>query len=101
MHLERIINMKKFNLENNEFELIKDYKDGFDLEELTNRYTDYFNDYDYILGDWAYGKLRLKGFCNKENKLLNDINDYSNIDDYIKNGCAYDCKYFIIEKQVK
>ena len=90
--------MKKIILEGTNYTLEKNYKDGFDLEELTNKYTDYFKDYDYILGDWAYNKLRLKGFCNKENSLFNEINDYSTIDIYIKENCAYECKYFIIKK---
>lgn len=90
--------MKKIILDNIEYKLEKNYKDGFELEELINRYTDYFKDYDYILGDWAYNKLRLKGFCNKENSLFNEINDYSKIDNYIKENCAYQCKYFIIKK---
>lgn len=90
--------MKKIILDENEYTLEKNYKEGFDLQELTNRYTEYFKDYDYILGDWAYNKLRLKGFCNKENNLFNSINDYNNIDDYIKECCAYECKYFIIKK---
>lgn len=90
--------MKKVILENNEYNLIEDYKDAFDLEALTQRYTSYFEEYDYILGDFAYGKLRLKGFCKKENKLFKNINDFSKIKDYIKENCAYDCKYFILEK---
>ncbi len=90
--------MKKIVLEENKYEVIKDYKSGFDAEQLTLRYTDYFKDYDYILGDWAYGKLRLKGFCNKDNALFNSINDYNSIDTYIKENCAYDCRYFIIKK---
>ena len=28
-------------------------------------------------------------------------NDYSKIDDYIKNNCAYDCRYFIIKRVVE
>lgn len=91
--------MKKIILQDKEYELIKEYKDGFNLEELTTKYTDYFIDYDYILGDWAYGKLRLKGFCDKDNPLYNDINNYDIIDNYIKENCAYDCKYFIIKKK--
>lgn len=90
--------MKTITLNNQKYELIKEYKNGFNQEELTSRYTDYFDDYDYILGDYAYNKLRLKGFCDKDNKLFKDINDYSKIDDYISNSCAYDCKYFIIKK---
>lgn len=90
--------MKKIILENIEYKLYKDYKNGYDEESLKNKYTDYFYDYDFILGDWSYGKLRLKGFCKENNEKLNDINNFNNIDEYIKNQCAYDCRYFIIEK---
>lgn len=88
----------KITLNSLEFKLINNYKDGFDREELENKITDYFNDYDYIVGDWSYGKLRLKGFCNKKNPKLSDINDYSNLDNYIKKQCSYDCRYFVLEK---
>lgn len=87
-------------IKNTKFEIIKNYKNGLDKTELEKRYTDYFDDYDYILGDWSYGKLRLKGFCSKQNKKLNKINDYNTIDEYIKDNCAYDCKYFILKKHV-
>ena len=90
--------MKKIKLEDKEYELVKEYKDGLDVETLTEKYTEYFEEYDYILGDWAYGKLRLKGFCEKSNPLYNGINDYEIIDKYIKENCAYECKYFIIKK---
>ena len=81
-----------------EYEVIKDYKDAFNKEEIEKLYFEFFKDYDYILGDYAYDKLRLKGFCDKDNSLFNDINDYSKIDDYIKDECAYECKHFILKK---
>ena len=90
--------MKKIKVNDKDYEVIENYKDGLDTEALTEYLTDYFDNYDYIFGDWAYGKLRLKGFCDKQNKLRNNINDYSNIKDYIKNYCAYDCRYFIIKR---
>lgn len=89
---------KIITLENNRYKLIKNYKDGFNSEEITSKYTDYFEDYDYIVGDYAYSKLRLKGFCNKKNKRYKKFNDFSLVDDYIKNDCAYECAYFILEK---
>lgn len=92
--------MKKYIYNDIEYELIKDYKGGFDNEEVKEKLTDFFIEYDYILGDWAYGKLRLKGFNNKENKNYKKINDKDTIDDYIKNHCAYDCRYFILKKIV-
>ena len=62
------------------------------------KYTSFFEEYDYIVGDIAYSKLRLKGFTKKDNKINNKINDYGTLDNYLKNNCAYDCKYFILEK---
>lgn len=90
--------MKKININEFEFEVIKDYNDAIDISELESKFTEYFYEYDYIVGDWAYSKLRLKGFYEDNNKLAKDINSISNVDNYIKNYCAYGCKYFILKK---
>ena len=88
-------------IENNEYELIENYKNGFDISKVKELFTDYFENYDYILGDWSYGKLRLKGFCDKSNKMCNRINDIKFKDNYIKELCSYDCSYFILKKVKK
>ena len=89
---------KMIKINNTDYEVIKDYKDAIDIPLITEMYTEYFEGYDYLFGDWSYGKLRLKGFCDKNNKLNNKINSYETIDDYIKNYCSYECKYFILKK---
>jgi len=86
-------------IENNKYELIENYRDCFDLEEFREKYNKYFKDYDYIVGDIAYSKLRLKGFCDKKNKLYNKINDIEDLSNYIKQNCAYDCKYFVLKRK--
>lgn len=88
----------KYTFDNNQYELIKNYKDGFSEEEVREKYTDYFYNYDYIVGDIAYGKLRLKGFYDEKNKKVNKINNYKNLDTYLKSNCATDCKYFVLKK---
>ena len=85
-------------VENNKYKLIKDYKNGFDLDEFVNHYTDFFEDYDYLVGDIAYNKLRLKGFYDEKNKKAKDINNYKNLDKYLEEYCATDCKYYILKK---
>ena len=86
--------MKFIEVENNKYELINNYKDGFDLNEFTSHYTDFFSDYDYIVGDIAYGKLRLKGFYEETNKKAKNINNYK----YLTDNCAVDCKYFVLKR---
>ena len=86
-------------VEKNKYKLIKDYRDAFDEDTFKEKYTNYFENFDYIVGDIAYSKLRLKGFNKKENKFCNKYNDYSNVEKYLKENCAFDCKYFILEKQ--
>ena len=88
-------------VEKNKYKLIKEYREGFDKDLFLEKYTSFFDEYDYIVGDIAYSKLRLKGFTKKENKINNKINDYSNLDKYLKENCAFDCKYFILEKVVE
>ena len=79
-----------------EYEIIKDERDSFNKEDFLNRYTDYFEPYDYIVGDYAYGKLRLKGFYNDNNKNATAINKISYMDEYVRDYCAYNCKYFLL-----
>ena len=90
--------MKKIILDNIEYELIEDNGDCFSDSEIREKYTDYFYEFDYILGDYAYNKLRLKGFCDKNNKRYNKINDYGSKDKYLKELCAYKCKFFVLKK---
>ena len=45
MNLERNMTIK---IEDNEYKLIKNYRDGYDEELFKEKYTSYFESYDYI-----------------------------------------------------
>ena len=83
---------------NVKYEVIKNVKDALNIPELSEKLTDYFDNFDYIVGDCAYDKLRLKGFNEKTNKNFKPINDYSKLEEYVSKYCAYGCKYFVISK---
>ena len=68
--------MNEINIEDKTYELLTNYKEAFNEEEFKEKYTDYFYDYDYIVGDIAYNKLRLKGFYDAKNKKVNKINNF-------------------------
>lgn len=90
--------MKKIIINKVKYNILEDTDGIVDADVLSEYITDYFDSFDYILGDMAYGKIRLKGFNKKENPNFNSYNDFSKIKDYIANKCAFGCKYFIIEK---
>lgn len=91
--------MKIIKIEDKEYEIITNYKNGYSEEAFLNRCTDYFYDFDYIVGDWAYGKLRLKGFYDKKNNKCKDINNFDNLENYLKENCAFDCAYFVAKRK--
>lgn len=91
--------MKKIIINNSEYELIKDIKDAFDETEFREKCTDYFYDYDYIVGDYAYNKLRLKGFYDSSNPKVKELNDIKHLDTYINEYCAYGCRYYVLRKK--
>ena len=92
--------MKNKNIEINgkTYELIKDEDKCFDLDMVKEKVTDYFDDYDYIFGDFAYGKVRLKGYYDSKNKKAKKINDIKYLEEYIKNYCCYGAKTFLLKK---
>ncbi len=90
--------MENIEINNVKYKVIENYKDTLDVDDLKEKITDYYDLFDYIVGDVAYGKVRLKGFNNKSNKNYKPINDYAKVQDYLKNYCATNCGYFIIMK---
>ena len=93
--------MEQIIIDNKKYKVIKNYKDAIDISDLEGKITNYYDNFDYIVGDYAYGKVRLKGFNDKKNKNFKTINDYAKVDDYIKNCCAYECRYFILKKVIE
>ena len=89
---------KEYEFESNKYIISKGDKESFDYEIVKDLFTDYFSSFDYVFGDIAYNKLRLKGFCKKSNKRFNKTNDIKLLEDYIDNYCAYNSKWFLLEK---
>ncbi len=90
--------MKKILIHNREYELVRNEGDCFDLDLITEKMTDYFDDYDYVFGDFAYEKVRLKGFYDSKNKKAKKLNDIQYLEEYIRNYCSYGAKVFLLKK---
>jgi len=89
--------MKKIEINNIEYEIVQN-DDCINKEELSEKITDYFDNYDYIFGDYSYGKIRLKGYYESTNKKAKSINDIKSLEEYKKEYCSYGAKTFLIRK---
>ena len=90
--------MKNVEINGKKYELVKNEKDCFSIDDVLEKITDYFDSFDYIFGDYAYEKVRLKGFYESNNSKATEINNIKMLDDYIENYCSYGAKYFLLKK---
>ncbi len=77
------------------FEILKDYREAFDLVKFQERYVDVaFDKYTYIVGDMSSEILRLKGF----NTDAKSKNGFKRIPDYLNESCSFNCAYYILKR---
>ena len=80
------------------YELIANEKEGYQEDAFLARYSDILVKYDYIVGDWGYGQLRLKGFYDDKNQKSTFDTKISTLQDYLYEYCNFGCAYFIVKK---
>lgn len=83
------------------FEVIKDDQKSFDEERFAARYSEILDKYDFIVGDYGYEQLRLKGFYYDSNKKSDANKRFSSIQDYLLEYCNFGCKYFVLRRLSK
>ncbi|MTH53871.1 DUF1027 domain-containing protein [Bacillus mangrovi] len=88
-------------VQNIHYEICKDERDGFNEEAFKARYSDILNKYDYIVGDWGYGQLRLKGFFDDQNQKASYDTKISTLDEYLYEYCNFGCAYFVLKRTRK
>lgn len=81
-----------------QFRLVANHREGFDAQKLGERYSDVLSRYDYIVGDWGYEQLRLKGFFRADNRRAHPDQRIDSLEDYLYEYCNFGCAYFVIER---
>ena len=77
------------------YELIKNFKDAFNLATFEEDYIEEcYDKYPYIVGDLSDGLLRIKGFSTDSKSP----NFFKNIDKYITESCAFEAPYFVLKR---
>ncbi|MDC3417872.1 YutD family protein [Aquibacillus salsiterrae] len=85
-------------IQGNKYELVAEVKNGFQIEAFKERYSEILTKYDFILGDWGYEQLRLKGFYDDQNPKASFDTKISTLDDYLYEYCNFGCAYFVVRR---
>ncbi len=75
--------------EHGKFELVKNHREAFELKPFNDRYVDYLDKYEYIVGDYSAEMLRLKGFTEKQKDTIFD---------YLMESTVPNAPYFILKR---
>lgn len=81
-----------------QYRLVANYREGFDADKLGERYSDVLSRYDYIVGDWGYDQLRLKGFFKEDDRKAHPDQRIDTLEDYLYEFCNFGCAYFVIQR---
>lgn len=93
-----LIDAENFLIGDRPYRIVQDYRDAFDPERLGERYSEVLSRYDYIVADWGYEQLRLKGFFSDENRKVPVEMRIGTLEDYLYEFCNFGCSYFVIER---
>lgn len=80
------------------YEVMEENRDGWNPEAFKERYSDILDKYDYIVGDWGYGQLRLRGFYTDLNRKVPFEQRIAALDEYLHEFCNFGCPYFVLRK---
>ena len=92
------INETDFMIGQRQYKLVYDHREGFDAEKLGERFSEVLARYDYIVGDWGYEQLRLKGFFSADDKKAQPEQRIDTLEDYLYEYCNFGCAYFVIQR---
>ncbi|WP_188206593.1 YutD family protein [Alkalibacillus aidingensis] len=85
-------------IQGQQYKIVHNYRDGFQEEAVNERFSDILAKYDYIVGDWGFGQLRLKGFYDDQNPKATYDTKISTLEDYLYEYCNFGCSYFVLKR---
>ncbi|QJD84190.1 YutD-like domain-containing protein [Cohnella herbarum] len=82
----------------NAYSLMHEHKSGWNPDAFRERYSDVLERFDYIVGDWGYNQLRLRGFYRDGHPRATKESVISSFVDYINEYCNFGCAHFVLTK---
>lgn len=91
----------KIKINKDMYNITIDHGNQLDTRRLARRYNIILRKYDYIVGDWSYGQLRLRGFYDDSRSQAKIDQKISTLQDYLLEYCNFGCSYFVLEREQK
>ncbi|MFT8390513.1 MAG: YutD family protein [Sporolactobacillus sp.] len=95
------MNASIISIERQHYEIIENERGGWNEDAFLKRYSDVLSKFDYIVGDWGYQQLRLRGFYDEKNQKATYDTKISTLVDYLMEYCSFGCAYFVLKKLPK
>ncbi|MBA1393743.1 DUF1027 domain-containing protein, partial [Lactobacillus sp. XV13L] len=95
------ISSNKIKINQDLYTIAVNHGDELDTRRLAMRYNTVLRKYDYIVGDWGYGQLRLRGFYDNERPQAKLDQKIATLQDYLLEYCNFGCEYFVLERDQK
>ncbi|RYL93531.1 YutD family protein [Sporolactobacillus sp. Y61] len=86
------------SIDHSHYEVVENVRNGWNEEAFISRYSEILNKFDYIVGDWGYNQLRLRGFYDDHNHKSSFDTKISTLVDYLVESCSFGCAYFVLKK---
>lgn len=86
----------EMTIDGHPYVLLLNYRQGFQIEKLQERFSQILTKYDYIVGDWGYDQLRLHGFYEVGSKKGSPSQNIDRLEDYLYEYCNFGCAYFVL-----
>jgi uncharacterized protein YutD len=89
-------NEQQFFINGHPYELVTNFHDAFDVHKFAERYSTVLSKYDFLVGDWGFDQLRLKGFYAAKKRNVPVSQTITALQDYLYEYCNFGCAYFVL-----
>jgi len=78
------------------FTVQENFNEAVNIEAIADRYMDILDSYDFVVGDWSYEQLRLKGFYADDAKIGSLEQKIKHLPDYLIEYASFGAAYFVL-----
>lgn len=84
-----------YKINDHPYELVANHNSAFNKAELADRFNSYYSKFDYLVGDWGFEQLRLRGFYANERNVPGE-SKIEALEDFLVEKANLGGAYFVL-----